>query len=239
MKKIIVLCFAGLITCLLSSCVEHITEEKPGIDPIAGLDAIVNPAPAPQFDTTKIPEADKKNPTEPTEPTNDSQNDPADEPTPDNKVTVNRPAQGSVSTALSGYPSNSDYSPKGNKIDRTVSGSTITYRVKYAQTITMIVEITKQGDSATVKASLEHYRLSLNPDKPITVQIGEHSTTALSPKIEWDNNDRAARSVLVTASAPLDEQTSAKIKVSMPYQGTYHGEKIENFVFEETVSFIS
>lgn len=234
MKKMLSAVCALLLTLSLVSCVEHIGEEnvKPGLGPIEGVESPTNPAPAPHVNTADIPEEDiSEAPTEGEDVTDPEENTPTDE-----DIVLNNGATGdkAKSTAVSGWPKNDVFSGKGDKVDKSTSGTTTVYRVKYAETLTMIVEVTPAGENVKVDVYLEHYRLAMGADKPITVTIGDHSSTALTAELEWESNT-PAKTLLMSATASADGAQSVKVGVDMVYGGKYHGEEIENFSFEETV----
>lgn len=234
MKKMLSAVCALLLMLTLVSCVEHIGEEnvKPGLGPIEGVESPTNPAPAPHVNTADIPEEDISEPTTPDE---DDTKPEEDLPT-DGEIVLNNgtTADKAKSTAISGWPKNDVFSGKGDKMDKLTSGTATVYRVKYAQTLTMIVEVTPAGENVKVDVYLEHYRLAMGADKPITVTIGNHSSTALTAELEWESNT-PAKTLLMSATASVGDADSVKVGVDMVYGGKYHGEQIDSFTFEETV----
>ncbi len=242
MKKTILFLCMALVLVLCCSCSETIETdpgEANGLGPLDRVSAPTSPSSIPEVDTSGISAGQFSDPTDPSsdvsKPTDSNISfDPSGATTsPDPNEDENE--QLALTTPVSGYPSNKVYSKDGDQIDTSVSGNTRIYRVKYAETLSMIVEVTPtDGGNVVVDLYLEHYALSMNPGKPIEIAIGSHSATALSPKVEWENNT-PARTLLMSASASADQADSVTVSVTMPYGGSYHGETIDVMSFTETV----
>ncbi len=243
MKKITALLCAAIMIMGLTSCVEQIGSTDTPSSPAAVTKPTEN-EPLATVNTDNVPSDAISDPTDPTNSTDPDATDPTGSQSgKTGEVTVTeigkKNAQGitEVTSSPTGtYPRNNLYSAEGTAVDSSTSGDTITYRTKYTETLSVITEIKVTTASITVNAYAEHYRFYLAPGKPIDISIGTYSTQALSPSVKWEENGAAARSQLFSVTAPNNGDKTVNISYKMPFNGTYHGEEIKDFTFNQQIT---
>ncbi len=255
MKRSILVIILVLTLTILCSCVEKLdSSDAPGVGPIATETTPDFQDPILNIDPDKIPgNSDSKDPSGSNEPSGSEPTGPnsSNEPTGENNGEPDAPGNlpltdieidngaGSdgkaVTTALSGYINNVDSDPEGKVVKKLTSGNKTIYRVQYVRTMTFIVEVTPIGDNVQVEVYLEHYNIAMGKDKQVKITIGDYTATALTGAVEWDDNSKAAKTLMAKAIAPKGEGTSLKIDAQMYFGGTYHKEKIAMMSLSETL----
>lgn len=257
MKRTILISILILTVVLSCSCVEKLDSDTaaPGLGPIETATSADSQDPMLNIDPDKIPgNSDSEDPSadrdptgsEPTDP--EASNDPSDNnnngepdvpgnlPLTDIEISNGVGSDGkATTTALSGYVNNVDSDPEGKVVKKLTSGNKTIYRVQYVRTMTFVVEVTPIGNNIEVEVYLEHYNIAMGKDKQVKITIGDYSASVLTGSVEWDDNSKAAKTLMAKAIAPKGEGNSIKIDAQMFFGGTYHKEKIDMMSLSETL----
>lgn len=190
---------------------------------------------APATEPATEPATDKTEPTQSTSPSGSTTEEPGDPPltniTDDDKTeTV------STTVKLGSRINNTDYSAKGDKFDKSVSGSAATYTVRYSKYITFKVTVTEESSGVKIDGYLDHYSMYVG-EKDCTVTVGGTKYAVRCGKIEWKDNKAAESHLFSFKTDAVTPGEKLSIAVNIPYLGSYNGEYIDNFSVTDTDVF--